>query len=85
MTQGCPQVTVVRYDIKAANLQQYSQKFLVAHFCLQCTVDEMPKIEVSPHARDPTEIPEVSFTDFVLESLRSKLPAEASKPWMVST
>ncbi|KAF4531414.1 hypothetical protein B566_EDAN009657, partial [Ephemera danica] len=45
---------------------------------------KMSKIEVSPMARDPSEIPEMSFADFVFDKLtKIHLPAASTKPWLV--
>jgi hypothetical protein len=43
-------------------------------------------IAVSPHARDPFEIPDnVSFTEFALRHLNANLPRLKGKPWIVRT
>ncbi|KAF4522504.1 hypothetical protein B566_EDAN002589 [Ephemera danica] len=42
-----------------------------------------PGIVVSPVAKDPAEVPNVSLTDYVLENLRKNLSAYSNKPWVV--
>ncbi|KAF4528184.1 hypothetical protein B566_EDAN016943 [Ephemera danica] len=45
---------------------------------------ENEKIMISPKARDPFEIPEVSFPDYLLRHLNANLPRLRGKPWLVN-
>ncbi|KAF4521769.1 hypothetical protein B566_EDAN006290 [Ephemera danica] len=45
---------------------------------------ENDKIMISPKARDPFEIPEVSLPDYLFRHLNANLPRLRGKPWLVN-
>lgn len=44
---------------------------------------KMEGVVISPVARDPSEIPEISIIDFLLPTVRKNAAKLGDKPWMV--